>query len=43
MAEPTFAELIDRSRRGDPEAARCLVERYESAVRREVRFSLMNN
>lgn len=42
-AEPTFAELIDRSSRGDPEAARRLVERYESAVRREVRFSLMDN
>jgi DNA-directed RNA polymerase specialized sigma24 family protein len=43
MEEPNFAELIRRSRRGDSEAARWLVERYESAVRREVRFSLMDN
>jgi DNA-directed RNA polymerase specialized sigma24 family protein len=43
MEEPSFAELIRRSRRGDPEAARWLVERYESAVRREVRFSLKDN
>jgi DNA-directed RNA polymerase specialized sigma24 family protein len=43
MEEPSFAELIGRFKRGDPEAARWLVERYESAVLREVRFSLLDN
>jgi RNA polymerase sigma-70 factor (ECF subfamily) len=43
MPEPSFAELLDRSRRGDPDAARLLVERYEPAVLREVRFALADN
>jgi DNA-directed RNA polymerase specialized sigma24 family protein len=39
----SFSELVERARRGDQDAARWLVERYESAVRRQVRFSLMSN
>jgi RNA polymerase sigma factor (sigma-70 family) len=43
MDEPSFPELIERARRGDLEAARLLIERYESAIRRQVRFVLMDN
>jgi RNA polymerase sigma factor (sigma-70 family) len=35
-----FEELIRRVRAGDPEAARALVEQYESVIRRVVRFRL---
>ncbi len=35
-----FTDLIGRVRRGDPEAARTLVEQYESVIRRVVRFRL---
>ncbi|MDB5313659.1 MAG: DNA-directed polymerase specialized sigma subunit, sigma24 [Gemmataceae bacterium] len=35
-----FEELIRRVRRGDHEAARVLVEQYESVIRRVVRFRL---
>jgi RNA polymerase sigma-70 factor (ECF subfamily) len=35
-----FPELIDRLRRGEQAAATELVERYESAIRRAVRFRL---
>jgi DNA-directed RNA polymerase specialized sigma24 family protein len=38
-----FAELVERAKRGDSEAARWFIERYESAVRRQVRFALMDN
>jgi RNA polymerase sigma-70 factor (ECF subfamily) len=38
--DSVFAELIVRLRRGDQAAARELVERYESAIRRAVRFRL---
>jgi DNA-directed RNA polymerase specialized sigma24 family protein len=43
MEDPSFAELVVRAGRGDTEASRWLVERYESAIRRQVRFSLMDN
>jgi RNA polymerase sigma-70 factor (ECF subfamily) len=36
----TFDELIQRVRAGDQEAAAILVKRYESAIRRAVRFRL---
>lgn len=42
MAEPTFAELVEKARRGDPEAARSLVDRYQGAIRREVRFAILD-
>ena len=35
-----FQDLIRRVRQGDPEAARTLVEQYESVIRRVVRFRL---
>src|SRR5262249_1546416 len=37
---PTFEDLIRRVRAGDQEAATILVKRYESAIRRAVRFRL---
>src|SRR5215468_7541734 len=37
---PTFEDLICRVRAGDQEAATILVKRYESAIRRAVRFRL---
>jgi RNA polymerase sigma factor (sigma-70 family) len=43
MDEPSFSELVERARRGDPEAAQLLIERYEPAIRRQVRFALMDN
>jgi RNA polymerase sigma factor (sigma-70 family) len=43
MDEPSFAELVERARLGDPQAARLLVERYESAIRRQVRSALRDN
>jgi RNA polymerase sigma factor (sigma-70 family) len=43
VTEPNFAELIVRARDRDPEAARLLIERYEPAIRREVRFALIDN
>src|SRR4051812_46888742 len=43
MDEMGFAELVDRAARGEREAALWLIERYESAIRRQVRFSLMDN
>jgi RNA polymerase sigma factor (sigma-70 family) len=43
MDEPGFSELVEQGRRGDPDAARLLVERYESAIRRQVRFTLRDN
>ena len=43
MEERGFSELVEQARRGDADAARWFVERYESAIRRHVRFSLMHN
>jgi DNA-directed RNA polymerase specialized sigma24 family protein len=43
MEDERFAELVDRAGRGEREAAHRLIERYESAVRRQVRFTLMDN
>jgi RNA polymerase sigma factor (sigma-70 family) len=43
MEQQDFSELVERARRGDAEAARWFVDRYESAIRRHVRFSLINN
>ena len=43
MDEPGFSELVERARQRDPEAARILIERYESAIRRQVHFALMDN
>jgi hypothetical protein len=40
---PTFAELVEQVRRGDVDAARSIVERYQRAIRREVRFSISEN
>ncbi len=42
MAEPTFGELVARARGGDPEATRTLVDRYQGAIRREVRFAILD-
>jgi RNA polymerase sigma factor (sigma-70 family) len=43
MENPGFAELVHRAGRGEQDAARCLIARYESAIRRQVRFTLMDN
>ena len=43
MDPPSFAELVSRARCGDPDAIRRLVEQYEPAIRRQVRFTLMDN
>jgi len=43
MENVGFAELVDRAGRGEREAALWLIERYESAIRRQVRFTLMDN
>jgi RNA polymerase sigma-70 factor (ECF subfamily) len=44
MAEnSSFAELIERVRRADADAARELVERYEPSIRRAVRFRLSDS
>ncbi len=43
MEKPGFAELVDRAGRGEREAADWLVAQYESAIRRQVRFTLMDN
>jgi DNA-directed RNA polymerase specialized sigma24 family protein len=43
MENEGFAELVNRAGRGEREAAHRLIERYESAVRRQVRFTLMDN
>jgi RNA polymerase sigma factor (sigma-70 family) len=43
MDEPSFVELVDQARRGDPQAARLLIERYESAIRRQARLALRDN
>jgi RNA polymerase sigma factor (sigma-70 family) len=39
---PSFAELMRRVRAGDDAAAALLVRRYESAIRRTVRFRLVD-
>jgi DNA-directed RNA polymerase specialized sigma24 family protein len=43
MENRGFAELVHRARRGEQEAATRLIEQYESAIRRQVRFTLMDN
>ena len=43
MDPPSFAELVSRARGGDPDAVRHLVELYEPVIRRQVRFSLLEN
>src|SRR3989442_11144114 len=40
---PSFQGLIARVRAGDAEAARELVQRYEPAIRRAVRFRLADS
>src|SRR6478609_11654481 len=39
---PSFEELMRRVRAGDDEAAALLVRRYESAIRRTIRFRLVD-
>jgi DNA-directed RNA polymerase specialized sigma24 family protein len=43
MENSGFAELVNRAGRGEKEAAHCLIAQYESAIRRQVRFTLMDN
>src|SRR4051812_17172913 len=43
MENEGFAELVNRAGRGEREAAHWLIERYESSIRRQVRFTLMDN
>jgi RNA polymerase sigma factor (sigma-70 family) len=43
MENVGFAELVSRAGRGEKDAALWLIERYESAIRRQVRFTLMDN
>jgi hypothetical protein len=42
MQSLAFGDLIDRTRRGDSQSARLLVEKYEAAIRREIRFSILD-
>ena len=42
MQSSTFADLMQRVRGGDDQAVRTLVEEYGDAIRREVRFSLLD-
>jgi RNA polymerase sigma factor (sigma-70 family) len=39
-SSPSFDDMIARLRRGDPEAARDLIEQYEDAVRRFIRVRM---
>jgi len=43
MSELTFADLIERLRQGDEAAVQILVDDYSDAIRREVRFSLLDS
>jgi DNA-directed RNA polymerase specialized sigma24 family protein len=43
MSDPGFAELVRRAGRGEQEAAHRLIEQYAPALRRQVRFTLMDN
>src|SRR3954447_17799211 len=43
MENQGFAELVHRAGRGEQDAARCLIDKYESAIRRQVRFMLRDN
>jgi len=43
MSNQGFAELVKRAGQGEREAAQSLIEQYESAIRRQVRFTLMDN
>jgi RNA polymerase sigma-70 factor (ECF subfamily) len=38
-----FHRLIERVRRGDPDAAACLVRQYEPVIRRAIRFRLTDS
>lgn len=42
MGQNAFTDLLNRVRRGDSEAAGLLMEQYEDAIRREIRFSLVD-
>lgn len=42
MDEPSFAELVERLRRGDSAATEVFVRQFEDAIRREVRFILLD-
>jgi RNA polymerase sigma factor (sigma-70 family) len=43
MLNQGFANLVERAGQGEWEAAHWLVEQYEPALRRQVRFTLMDN
>jgi RNA polymerase sigma factor (sigma-70 family) len=43
MSAQGFVELVNRAERGEREASRLLIEQYEPAIRRQVRFTLMDN
>jgi len=43
MESQSFAELVHRACQGEQEAAHRLIERYEGSIRRQVRFTLMDN
>jgi DNA-directed RNA polymerase specialized sigma24 family protein len=43
MTNQGFAELVNRAGRGEKEASHLLIEQYESAIRRQIRFTLMDN
>lgn len=42
MSEPDFAVLIERVRNGDDQAFSQLVDQYGEAIRREIRFSMLD-
>jgi DNA-directed RNA polymerase specialized sigma24 family protein len=42
LPKPTFSELLARVREGEPEALRLLLVEYGDAIRREVRFTLLD-
>jgi DNA-directed RNA polymerase specialized sigma24 family protein len=43
MLNPGFTELVKRAGEGEPQAAHDLIELYAPALRRQVRFTLMDN
>jgi hypothetical protein len=42
MSERSFAEWVEAARRGENEATRWLISQYEDAIRREIRFSILD-
>jgi DNA-directed RNA polymerase specialized sigma24 family protein len=42
MATETFAQLVERAQQGDPAAVEQLLDTYGEAIRREVRFHLLD-